>query len=193
MAVRAGAGDQRVSGGDELTRPVGRGGEVVVHRLSKTPNRRALLRAANELVSTNPDKRLVVICRRSDLPQVRLLLTAGVRGVVLEDEVGAALEPTVAAVAAGQVCVPGHDARALEPPVLSVREKQVVGLAAIGLSNREIAARLFVAESTVKSHLSSAFEKLGVRSRHEATDLIVNREWGIGLGILSIEAEPVRW
>ena len=152
-----------------------------------------LLAAVTELVQAEPDRLAVVICRRPDLPQVRLLLGAGVRGVVLEDELEAALEPTIGAVAAGQVCVPREGARALTPPVLSVREKQVVGLAAMGLSNREIADRLFVAESTVKSHLSSAFGKLGVRSRHEATDVIVNRAWGVGLGILSIEAEPVGW
>ena len=80
----------------------------------------------------------------------------------------------------------------MRAPSLSVREKQVLGMVVMGFSNGEIASRLFVAESTVKSHLSSAFAKLGVRSRHEATDLIVNRAWGIGLGILSIDAEPVR-
>ena len=153
---------------------------------------RVLLAAAGELVAADPDRSVVVICRRSDLTQVRSLVAAGVRGVVLEDELDEALEPTVAAVAAGQVCVPRDDARSLAPPVLSLREKQVIGLAALGLSNREIAERLFVAESTVKSHLSSAFAKLGVRSRYEATDLIVNSAWGIGLGILSIDAEPVR-
>ena len=133
-----------------------------------------------------------MICRRSDLPQVRWLVSAGVRGVVLEDDLDAALDPTVAAVAAGQICVPGDDGKALALPVLSLREKQVVGLAAIGLSNREIAQQLFLAESTVKSHLSSSFAKLGVRSRHEATDLIVNPAWGVGVGILAIDAEPVR-
>jgi DNA-binding NarL/FixJ family response regulator len=183
----------RVGGGDQLPRSVRRGGEVAVHRLPPDADRRVLLAAASEFALADPDKRLVVICGRSDLSHVRLLLAAGVRGVVLEDEVETTLEPTVAAVAAGQVCVPREDARALAPPVLSVREKQVVGLAAMGLSNREIAERLFLAESTVKSHLYSAFGKLGVRSRHEATDLIVNRAWGIGLGILSIEADPVRW
>jgi DNA-binding NarL/FixJ family response regulator len=164
---------------------------IAVHRLPRTSSVRGLLAAASELVKADPPRPVVVICRRSDLPQVRGLVAVGVRGIVLEDELDKALEPTVAAVKVGQVCVPGEDARSLAPPVLSIREKQVLGLAAIGLSNREIADRLFLTESTVKSHLSSSFAKLGVRSRHEATDLIVNQAWGIGLGILSINAEPV--
>ena len=181
----------RGPGKSDVGRSGGTRSAVGVHRLPPASSVRTLLAAASELVEADPDTPAVVICRRSDLPQVRSLVAAGVRGVVLEDELDIALDPTVAAVAAGQVCVPGDDARSLAPPVLSVREKQVVGLAAIGLSNREIAERLFVAESTVKSHLSSAFAKLGVRSRHEATDLIVNQAWGIGLGILSIDAEPL--
>jgi DNA-binding NarL/FixJ family response regulator len=182
----------RVAGSSDVTRAAGTRRSVGVHRLPHASTARALLAAASELVEADPHTPVVVICRRSDLPQVRSLLAAGVRGVVLEHELEAALEPTVAAVAAGQVCVPGDHAGSLAPPLLSVREKQVVGLAAMGLSNREIAERMFLAESTIKSHMSSAFVKLGVRSRHEATDLIVNRAWGIGLGILSIDAEPVR-
>ena len=181
----------RVGGTEHRTGSVGGVACVAVHRLPPASNVRTLLAAASELVKADRDTRVVLICRRSDLRQLRSLLAAGVRGVVLEDELEAALDPTVAAVAAGQVCVPEDNARSLAPPVLSVREKQVIGLAAIGLSNREIAERLVVAESTVKSHLSSAFAKLGVRSRHEATDLIVNHAWGVGLGILSIDAEPV--
>jgi len=67
-----------------------------------------------------------------------------------------------------------------------VREKQVLGMVVMGFSNGEIANKLVLAESTIKSHLSSAFSKLGVRSRGEATELILDPVNGLGPGILSI-------
>jgi len=94
-------------------------------------------------------------------------------------------------VRAGQIAVPSRRALSGVQPGLSTREKQVMGLVALGFSNGEIASRLFVAESTVKSHLSSAFGKLGVRSRHEAVDLIVNPAFGLSIGIMSLGAAPI--
>lgn len=134
---------------------------------------------------------LVLICEHGEAGAIRSLLAAGASGVVYRKEADTTLTPTIEAVRAGQVCFPACHARALKRPVLSIREKQVVGLLALGLSNREIADRLFVAECTVKSHLSSAFAKLGVRSRHEAVDLIVDPSSGMGLGILELGAEPL--
>ena len=51
------------------------------------------------------------------------------------------------------------------------RELEILELVAQGLSNREIAGKLFVSENTVKTHCSRAFEKLGARRRTQAVQL----------------------
>ena len=64
--------------------------------------------------------------------------------------------------------------RTVVRPAFSHREKQVLALVARGYQNREIASRLFLAESTVKSHLGTSFAKLGVRSRKEAAAVLLD-------------------
>jgi len=54
---------------------------------------------------------------------------------------------------------------------ITPRELEILSLIAQGLSNREIAARLFVSENTVKTHCSRAFDKLGARRRTQAVQL----------------------
>jgi DNA-binding NarL/FixJ family response regulator len=163
-------------------------GDLIVVADSQAPSRALEQVAALVASGRGP---VVVVTDFAGLRRMRLLLAAGARGIVLDSEVVTSLVPAVLAVASGQICIPSHDAPPLERPVLTIREKQVIGLVALGLKNGEIAERLFLAESTVKSHLSSAFAKLGVRSRHEAIDLIVDPASGMGLGILSLETEPV--
>lgn len=133
----------------------------------------------------------IVVCEEIRPGEIRIALGAGVMGVVLSGALGSALAPCVASVSVGQVCVPKAQARQVEAASLSARERQILGLVVLGYMNSEIAVQLTVAESTVKSHLSSAFTKLGVKSRHEAVDLILDSERGLGMGILSLGGEPI--
>jgi DNA-binding NarL/FixJ family response regulator len=138
-----------------------------------------------------PQAPVIVVCSSIERWGIREALMAGASGVVLWDDLGVALAPTIRAVLAGQACVPRAHSRQIEPPALSSREKQILGLIVMGYSNGQIAQQLFLAESTVKSHLSSAFGKLGVRSRNEAVHLILDPERGLGMGILAIGGEPM--
>jgi DNA-binding NarL/FixJ family response regulator len=103
---------------------------------------------------------------------VGLLLSVGADGVVLERDLDTVLGPVARAAAAGQISVPAELRHPIQRPALSHRERQILGLAVVGLTNAQIAQRIFIAESTVKTHLSSAFRRLGVHSRREAAALI---------------------
>jgi DNA-binding NarL/FixJ family response regulator len=56
-------------------------------------------------------------------------------------------------------------------PKLTVREEEIVRLAALGLPNQKIAEQLFISVKTVKTHLQNAYPKLGVRKRSELRNL----------------------
>jgi DNA-binding CsgD family transcriptional regulator len=78
-------------------------------------------------------------------------------------------------VAAGQPFVP--DERKREHLSITPREMEILQLIAKGMSNREIADKLFVSENTVKTHSSRVFDKLGARRRTQAVQL--GKEFGL--------------
>jgi DNA-binding NarL/FixJ family response regulator len=126
--------------------------------------RRAERRAAGAIV--------VVIVAEGERVDLGMVLANGADALVHEEELGIALGPAVRAAACGQCSAPAVLLRVTQPPALSLRERQVLALALAGLSNAEIAERLYLAPSTVKTHMSAAFRRLGVHSRREATALV---------------------
>jgi DNA-binding NarL/FixJ family response regulator len=137
-----------------------------------------------------PDLLIVVVCGAADGRSVRRALDSGIDGLVFADELDAALRPTVAAALAGQIALPRNLRKFVGKPSLSAKERQVLRLLVMGFSNGEISARLFLAESTVKSHLSSAYTKLGVRSRSEAVSLLLDPKQALGTDISVVSPAP---
>lgn len=107
---------------------------------------------------------------------VRRALDAGADAIVFESELESTLAVAVSAVASGQSVVPRKVRASVERPTFSHRERQVLAYVSRGLTNAQIAEQLFLSESTIKSHLSSAFSKFGVRSRREAAALFLELE-----------------
>ncbi|GMV07358.1 MAG: DNA-binding response regulator [Gemmatimonadota bacterium] len=114
-------------------------------------------------------------------------LQAAVDGIVLKESAAEVLVDAIHAVSRGERWVPpALTARALElmarpdadpETELTQREREVVERVAAGSSNKRVAAELGIAESTVKLHLHSAFNKLGVRNRTQLSLLARERGW----------------
>ena len=147
-----------------------------------------VLDAVDDLLSELAGRPLVVVVDDSaacDRALVRDLVGRGVRAVVPASRAEDALAVSVEATLAGQISLPA-DVGGAARPMLTVREKQVLAMVVLSFTNGEIAQKLYVSESTVKSHLSSAFAKLGVRSRSAAAEAILDPVNGLGTGILAI-------
>ena len=135
---------------------------------------------------------VVVVVAEATPAEARQLLVDGVRGLVLEEHVEGSLALAVRSAVAGQISYPAELMPTHLKAALSTREKQILGMVVMGFSNAEIAGKLHVSESTVKSHLYSAFTTLGVGSRKEAVALILDPDAGFGTGILAITEPTAR-
>lgn len=119
---------------------------------------------------------IVAVSPAATATGVRRALDAGADAVVFDTELEQTLAVAVSAVESGQSVVPRNMRASVERPAFSHRERQVLAFVSQGLTNAQIAERLFLSESTIKSHLSSAFAKFGVRSRREAAALFIELE-----------------
>ena len=117
----------------------------------------ASVAALRRIRSDLPAARLVVVARDDrSAGAARQALNAGAEAFVRADDADQAIAPALDAVMAGLVCAPRAARRLIAKPTFSHREKEVLELLVAGLTNRQIAAQLYLAESTVKSHLASA-------------------------------------
>jgi two-component system NarL family response regulator len=126
-----------------------------------------------------PDARMIVLTSFDGDEDVFRAVQAGARGYLLKASPPDDVVKAIRAVhAGGRLIAPDVAARLADrvnSPSLTSREVAVLELVAKGLSNKEIAATLSLAEDTVKNHLKHVFAKLEVSDRTEAVLLAVQR------------------
>ena len=109
-------------------------------------------------------------------------LRAGARGFVLKTVSPRELTTAINTVASGRLYLDPEVASVMGesdfvPEQLSAREREVLLLAARGLSSKEVAKRLFISERTVQTHLASIYDKLGSKNKTEA--LLLALKYGV--------------
>jgi len=135
-------------------------------------------------VESRPE--VIIVTMLEDPAVMRDFLGLGVSGYLLKSssttQLVAAIRAAALALEEGNVVVglPGMGSEAAEgvsESPLSVRELEILLLAARGLSNRQIASRVNLTEGTVKRHLSNSYHKMGVGSRGEAARKALQEDW----------------
>lgn len=134
------------------------------------------LTASEQILSSDPDARILLLTTFSDDEYIIRALKSGVKGYLLKQDYNSII-PAIRAVLTGQTVfgdqivsrIPGlleekqiFDYESCE---ISKREYEIITLVAEGLSNREIAGRLHLSEGTVRNYLSDILDKLRLRDR----------------------------
>ncbi|GAA4093519.1 response regulator transcription factor [Nonomuraea soli] len=152
------------------------------------------LSATERILADAPDTGVLVLSMHEDDDTVLAAMRAGARGYLLKGADQTEILRAITAVAGGEIIfgqalatrVSGYFSRLAhggltraEPfPQLTPREREVLELIAAGLSNSEIAERLFLSPKTVRNNVSNVFAKLQVNDRAQA--IVQAREAGLG-------------
>ncbi|WP_028279634.1 response regulator transcription factor [Arthrobacter sp. H5] len=138
--------------------------------------------ATAQLRAAHPEIKVLVLTTYDGDADIMRAVESGAVGYLLKDTPGETIINAVFAAARGEtVLAPPIAARLVSrmrapaPPSLSPREREVLQCVAGGMSNPEIATRLFIAETTVKTHLLRIFAKLDVDDRTRAVVVAMER------------------
>ena len=135
--------------------------------------------AIKEIRELDENAQIVVLTTYDGDEDIYRAIKAGAKAYLLKDTARDALVETVRRVHAGETYLPpqlaAKLAERLSGQALSPREIEVLQRMAVGKSNKEIGAELFISEGTVKTHLKSIFSKLDVVSRTEAVATATRR------------------
>jgi len=156
------------------------------------------LEATRRILAADPDARVLVLTTFDLDEYVYEALRAGASGFVLKDDPPEQLLEAVRTVASGEALLsPAITKRVIReftrmarpsPPKelddLSTREREVLRLIALGLSNAQIGQELFISETTVKTHVTHILSKLGLRDRVQVVVLAYQT------GIIEADGRP---
>jgi DNA-binding NarL/FixJ family response regulator len=144
------------------------------------------LELTRQLKAEMPYLAVVVLTVYDDATHVAAAMRAGASAYCPKDaDLDVLVEAILVACRGGSFVPPDIEARIRDMNVLTPREVEVLQLVAPGLSNREIGQRLHISDKTVRNHLSSIFEKLGVDDRIQAALYAYQRGWVTEAPLLS--------
>ena len=134
------------------------------------------LDAATQIIAKYPDAKIILLTTFMDDEYVRQALDTGAKGYILKQDFAGVL-PAIRAVFSGQSVfgskiidripslISQKDMSVYEQHGITDKEYEIIELVAEGLSNKEIAAKLYLSEGTVRNYISLVLEKLELRDR----------------------------
>jgi DNA-binding NarL/FixJ family response regulator len=172
--------------GIEVVGTAGDGGEAIAVVRETTPDVVLMdlqmpdidgVSATSRIVASGSTSQVVVLTSFSDSERIVAALDAGAVGYLLKDAEPEDVLEGIRAAARGESPLHPRAARQLltarastrgAPVELTPRETEVLSLVRQGLANKQIARRLGISERTVKAHLTSTFQRIGVADRTQA-------------------------
>lgn len=153
------------------------------------------IEACRQIKQQNPNLPVLVLTSHSQQSLIERLIAAGAQGYCLKGISAEAIVLAIRSVAAGaswwdqaatteirtkfadQAVAVNSVKNTDEALPLTKREQEILGLIAAGKSNQEIAATLYITPGTVRVHVHTIIQKLGVRDRTQAAVLAIQKHW----------------